>query len=97
MALNGSEFIDAPLETIFSPFTDLLGTGFYLIPLTFIVIALYIKTRDVVVASAFMMASGVLLSSGAIFADYPEMAFVYLIFTVLGIVGIVLGIFFMRK
>lgn len=97
MAVNGSEFIDAPWETIFSPYTNLLGVTFYLIVLSFIVVALYIKTRDLVVVGAFMLASGVLLSSGAIFASYPEMAFLYIIFTLLGIVGLVLGIFFMRK
>ena len=97
MPINGSELVSDPWGTIFSPFTDLLGTGFWLIPLTFIAIALFVKTRDVVVASLFILASGVMLSGGNIFAGYPEMAFAYLIFAALGIVGLVLGIFFMRK
>jgi len=97
MAVNGSELIDAPWTTIFSPFTDLLGTGFYLIPLTFIVIALYVKTRDVVVVSAFMIASGMLLGSGLIFANYPEMALVYWLIAGLGLIGLIVGIFFTKK
>lgn len=97
MPINGSELIDNPMDTIFSPFTDLLGTSFWLIPLTFITIALYVKTRDTVIVSVFMLASGVLLSSGSIFAGYPEMALAYMIFSGLGIVGLIAGIFFMRK
>lgn len=97
MAVNGSELIDNPWTTIFSPFTDLFGPSFYLIPLTFIVIALYIKTRDVVVVSAFMIASGMLLGSGLIFANYPEMAYVYWLFAGLGLIGLIVGIFFPKK
>jgi len=97
MPINGSELIDNPWETIFSPFTDLFGAGFYLIPLTFIAIALYVKTRDLVVVSAFMLASGTLFASASIFADYPEMAFVYLIFTAIGLIGMIVGIFFPRR
>lgn len=94
MPLNGSELLDDPFNTIFSPFTDLLGSGFWLIPLTFISIALYIKTRDVTTVSMFMIASGILLSAGTIFSEYPEMAFLYVVFTAIGIIGIVLSLFF---
>jgi hypothetical protein len=97
MPINGSELIDNPMDTIFSPFVDLLGPSFWLIPLTFITIALYVKTRDTVIVSIFMIGSGVLLSSGSIFAGYPEMALAYMIFSGLGIVGLIAGIFFMRK
>jgi len=55
------------------------------------------KTRNVTAVSAFMIGSGVLLGSGAIFSTYPEMALVYYLFAALGIVGIILGIYFMRK
>jgi len=97
MPINGSELIDNPMDTIFSPYIDLLGGSFWLFPLTFIAIALYIKTRDVVIVSAFMIASGLLLSGGSMFSSYPEVALGYLIFTGLGFVGLILGIFFMRK
>lgn len=97
MPLNGSELLDDPFNTIFSPFTDILSTGFWLIPLTFITIALYVKTRDVTTVSMFMIASGILLSAGTIFSEYPEMAFLYMIFTTFGIVGVIVSIFFHRE
>ena len=97
MALNGTEFIEAPWDTMLSPFINLLGSGFYLIPITFIAMALYIKTHDTMLASSWLLASGVLLSSGAIFTGYLEMSIIYTIVVALGVTGIVINIFFMKK
>jgi len=97
MPLNGTELIEQPWETVLSPFIDLLGTGFYLIPITFIALAVYVKTHDVVLSSSWLMASGVLLSSGGIFLGYIQMSIVYTIVTAIGITGVVIGVFFMKK
>ena len=97
MAINGSELIDNPWDTIFSTFTDQLGNSFWLVPVSFIAVALYIKTRNPVLVSAYMIASGLLLASGNIFLGSPEMMYVYIIFSVLGLVGLILGIFFIKK
>jgi len=97
MPFNGSEIIDNPFSTIFSPFTDLFGTGFWLIPLTFMAVALYIKTKNIISVFAFLLAASALLASGSIFAGYPEMAYVYIIIGLLAIVSMVLGILFIRR
>lgn len=97
MAVNGSELIDDPFNTIFSPFTDLLGPGFFLIILIFISVALYVKTHELSTVSMFMLASGVLLSSGSIFTGYYELAFAMAIFAVLGIIGLVASTFFTKQ
>ena len=97
MAINGTDFINNPWNTTFSPFVDLLGMGFYLIPLSFIAVALYMKTRNPAGVSVFIFVSGLLLSGGSIFANYPEMAVVYTVFTAMGFVGLVLSIFFNRN
>ena len=94
MAVNGSEWFDNPWTTTFSPFTDLLGSGFWLIPLTFITIVIFIKSRNPVTTSAFMLASGLLLASGNIFSEYPEMSYAYFVFAALGLIGLILGIYF---
>jgi len=96
-AINGTDFIDNPWNTTFKVFTDLLGAGFYLVPLSFIAVALYVKTRNPTTVSAFIWASGILMASGSIFMDYPEMAIAYSIFTAFGIVGVILSVFFMKK
>ena len=97
MAINGTDFINSPWATTFSPFTNLLGAGFYLIPLSFIAVALYIKTRNPVLVSGYMIASGLLLAGGNIFLGAPEMMYVYIIFSVLGLVGLILSIFFIKE
>lgn len=97
MPVNGTDFINNPWVTTFSPFTDLFGTGFYLIPISFIAIALFIKTRNPVLVSAYMIASGMLFGSGNIFVGFPEMSLVYYLFAGLGLVGLVVSLFFMRK
>lgn len=97
MPFNGSEIIDNPFNTIFSPFTDLFGTGFWLIPITFIAVALYVKTRNVVSVFAFLLAGCALLAGGNIFLGYPEMAYVYILIGLLALVALVLGIIFIRR
>ena len=95
--VNGSEIIDKPWDTIFSPFTDLLSNGFWLIPIGFIGVALYVKTHNLTATGVWLTISSLLLASGNIYTGFPELAFVYLIFTVIGIMGIVVDIYFMRK
>jgi len=97
MAVNASELISSPWETVLSPFTDLLGSGFYLFPVTFIAIALYVKTHDVVLASSWLVAAGILLSAGSIFTGYLEVSVIYIIITAMGVTGVVMGILFMKK
>lgn len=97
MAVNGSELIDDPWTTIMSTFTDLLGPGFYLIPVSIIAVALYVKTRSPVAVSAYLIGSGILLSGGGLFIGYPEMINVFGIVTVIGIMGLVVSLYFIKK
>jgi len=95
--INGSELIDKPWDTIFSPFTKLLGAGFFLILTTIIAAALYVKTHNPVTVSCFLIASGIFLSTGSLFGSYPEMITVYALFTTIGIMGLIVSLFFMRR
>ena len=97
MPVNGSELVNNPWNTTFSPYMDLLGSSFWIFPLSFIAIALYIKTRNPTLVSSYMLASGVLLASGQIFMGNPEMVLSYIIFAVLGLVGILLDVFFLKN
>jgi len=96
MPWNASDLINNPWNTTFSPYTGLIGNAFWLFPVSFIGIALYIKTRNPVLVSAYMLASGVLLASGNIFLGTPEMVLVYILFAVIGLIGVFLSIFFMK-
>lgn len=96
MALNGSELINNPFRTIFSPFTDLFGSGFWIIPLSFIAVALYVKTRNITLVGMYMLVVGILWSSGNIFIEFSSMGIVYILFALIGFISIMLGIFNIR-
>lgn len=102
MPFNGSDIITDPWNTTFSPFTDLfarvVGEGhlFYLVPLIFITIALYVKTRDPVMVSMFMLASGILLAGGNIFIGAIEMSGIFVIFAAIGIAGLFISLLLKR-
>ena len=94
--LNASDLINQPWTTIFSCFVDLLGTPFYLIPVSVIGAAIYIKQRNLAVVSMYLLASVALLSSGSIFVGKTEMILVYIVLIALGIGGVFIG-FLLRE
>jgi len=96
MAINGSELIDNPWDTIWGTFTDIFGGAFWLIPIGIIAVALFMKTREVTVTSIWLLLSTVLVGS-AVFSEHPEIGFIYFIFTVIGLVGTIVSIFFMKE
>jgi len=100
MPFNGTDWINQPWNTTFKPFTDLFepfGEAFYLIPITFIGVALYMKTRNPTVVSAYLIAVGVLMTGGGIFSGFIEVAKFYVIFIAIGIVGIFMSIYYMKN
>jgi len=97
MPINGSELIDNPIDTIFSPFTDMLGSAFWLLPVSVIAAVLYVKTRNITVVGAWLLGSGGLMASGNIFAGFPGMLDFYMLLVVAGIISIILGIIMERK
>ena len=106
MALNGSELIDNPFNVSYSPFTDLfedmmgnnMGIVFWFIPMIALTLGVYIKTKDPVMTSAFMIVTGSLLSaSSAIFLSETHMYVVFVIFTAIGITSMFITLFLQRK
>jgi O-antigen/teichoic acid export membrane protein len=96
MAVNGSELIENPWDTLWSPFIDIFGVGFWLIPIGIIAVALFMKTREVTVSSIWILVSCFLVGTG-VFVEHPEIGFVYYLFAVLGLVGTIVSIFFMKE
>ena len=47
--------------------------------------------------SVFIWVSGMILVSGSIFAEWPEAAYVFLIFTAMGMIGTFIGVYMNRK
>lgn len=93
--INGSEILEKPWDSFFSRFTDIFGYSFFLIPIGFIALALYLKTRNVTVVSVWLMGSCSLLGAG-IFTMYPTMGFVYFLFAIIGFVATIFSIYIER-
>jgi len=92
MSFNGTNLTNDPFNEFMSVFTDLIGYSFFLIPISFIAIALYIKTRTVAVSGVWLMASTLMVGT-AIFAEQPVMGFIYYLFTVISLVGVIVSIY----
>lgn len=92
MGVNATELINNPWETIFSPFEDIIP-GFWLIPIGVIAVALFIKTRSITVSSIWLFASCIMLGSGNLFVNNPEIAFVYFLFAVFGFIGVIVSLY----
>lgn len=89
---NASKIVETPWNTIFSPFSDILGGSFWIIPIGFIALALYIKTHNVTAVGMWLLTSCALVGSG-VFVQYPAMSFVYYLIAVLGMVSAVVSIY----
>ena len=60
-------------------------------------LAVILAKRSHRLSRVFIWVSGILLASGSIFMDYPQMGFVFLVFTAMGMIGTVLAIYFNKK
>ena len=90
--LNTSNLTSDPFGTIFSPFIDLLGDAFWLIPIGIIAAALYVRTKNISVVGAWLLGAGMFMSSANIFAGYPGVLDFYLFVAVIGVVSIIVGV-----
>jgi len=99
MAVNGSDFINDPFNTTYSPWTDLFaditgfGQLFWLMPLVALTIGVYVKTEDATTTSMFMLVSGALLGSGHIFLGSADIALAFYAFATMGAVGAIISVF----
>lgn len=96
MAVNVTEFMTNPWGNTFAVFTDLLGTPFYLIPITVVAAALWMKTKDPAMVSLYMITTGGLLLSGSLFVGVMDMVMFYGVFTAVGIGSLFIELF-LRK
>ena len=94
LIINGTSLINQPWNTTFSPYINLFGQGWLLIPVTFIILAIFVKTRDAIVVGVLMMLSGALLSAGGLFSSFAPALPLYVVFSAVGIAVILYGVFY---
>lgn len=104
MALNGSEFVNDPIGTMFSPFTDFFqnvvnnGQVFYMIPLIVLTIGIYIITDgSMIMATMFMVGSGGILALGSFLAGAGELGMIMTIFTAIGFAGMFISLLLQKR
>jgi len=95
--LNGTNLTEDPFNTIFSPFTELLGSAFWLLPITVIAAALFMKTKNITVVGAWLLGAGMFMGSANIFSGYPAILDFYLALIVIGVISIIAGIVLQEK
>ena len=96
LVINGSDLVYQPWNTTFSPYITLFGQGWILIPVSFIAAAMFMKTRDPIILSVFMIISGILLSgvTYSMFDTFPAAIIPYFLFVVIGIAVLLYGVFY---
>jgi hypothetical protein len=94
LTINGSDLINQPWNTTFSPYIHLFGQGWLLIPVSFVAAALFMKTRDPALLSMYMIVTGALLTAGGLFSSFAPATFAYLMFTVIGIAVLFYNVFY---
>lgn len=92
--INGSDLVNQPWNTTFSPYISLFGQGWMLIPLSFIAAALFLKTRDPILVSGYMILVGALFTAGGVFTGFTGMVLAYAMFTAIGIAVLMYGVFY---
>jgi len=103
MPVNGSEWRDSPWNTTLSPYTDtfdsIFGNGnvFYLFPLIVLAFALYMHTKNPVMAAMFIVGSGGILAMGTMFSGLTDLSMMFTIFAAIGITIIVISFIFQRR
>jgi len=103
MAINGTEFVNNPWNTTFSPFTDIfdytIGNGniFYLFPLIVLAFGIYMKTKEPIYATMFIVGSGGILSMGSFLAGVAELGMLFTVFAAIGLTGIVVEVVMQRR
>lgn len=101
---NSTEFLNNPfnesLEIFMNFFESITGNGmnFWIIPLIGITLAIYVKNDyEPTAPMMFMIISGVLLSSGGIFAGVSGIPYALIIFSAIGLTGLLINLYISNK
>jgi len=95
--INGSDLVFQPWNTTWSPYTNLLGFSFFIIPIAFIGAALFVKTRDPTLVSLYFIITGMFLTGGGVWFGAMGAAMLFLIVTILGVASLIYNVFYGGK
>ena len=94
LAINGSDIINQPYNTTFTPYIRLLGQGWIIIPFSFIGAALFVKTKDTALVSIYFILIGAFVGAGSAWAGFTGAALLFFIMAALGIAALMYNVFY---
>jgi hypothetical protein len=103
VGINGTTFVNDPIGTAFSPFTNifqqLVGNGniFYLVILIALTLGIWYKTDEPIMASMFMLGSGAILGAGTLTIGMESLGIMFTIFSAIGLTILVVSLILERR
>lgn len=98
---NWTNWTANPFMETLSPFTGLLGYGFFLIPISVIGAALWQQKKDLTAVTLYFTASFTILSAGtgavSIWGDYLEILPLYIVLAAIGWTALIVQTIFIRR
>jgi hypothetical protein len=98
---NWTHWTSSPFMESLRPFTDLLGYGFFLIPISVIGAALWQQKKDLTAVTLYFTASFTILAGGtgavSIFGDYLEILPLYIVLAAIGWTALIVQTVFIRR
>ena len=95
--MNGSDLINQPWNTTFSPYINLFGQGWIIIPFAFIGAALFVKTRDTALTAVYMLVIGGFMTAGTAWAGWMSAASLFIIMAAMGFAALMYNVFYGGK
>jgi hypothetical protein len=94
---NGSDLINSPFATMLKVFTDLLGNGFFIIPVAVIGAALFRQKKDVAIVSIYFISTFALLGAGALIGGNATLGKMFLLLAGATLTAVIVSFMFLKR
>jgi len=95
--INTTELLESPFNTIFSPYTGMMGSMFWLIPIVIVAGALFVKTKNITSVGAWLLGAGMFMGGLNLFSGFPIMLDLFGGLIIVGIIMIIVPIIMREK
>ena len=86
-----------PFMALLKPFLDLLGNGFYLLPISVMGGALWLQKRDITIVMLYFTSAFIFLSGADIWAGYMPILPLYIFLAAAGLTSLIVQWLFIRR
>lgn len=97
VCMNTTELLESPFNTMFSPYTDLMGSFFWLLPVLIIAGALFVKTKNITSVGVWLLGAGMFMGGMNLFGGFPIMLDLFGALIIIGIIMVVVPVVLREK